>query len=283
MKCAKISICVIGLVGAVFTAAPAFAAGNTLEVLGKCLEVPDWNVANGTGVDIWDCNGGSNQDWILALDGTIRPAFNTNVCLDLPDWETADGTTIDIWDCNGGSNQQWALSQSNGTLIGFGNKCVDNPDYDTNNGTVFDYWDCNGGSNQYFSLGAPPSVTFAMGGQGPVEAYQENSMAIIGTASVTSGSITVSPNGTWSTSGGKLDIDYNSVGTDSFHSTVSCSIPGLYVTWYCQPGQNLVQDPTCSLGGGSGIEADLAANWTGIVAAFQSSSTVNCNVSSTLE
>jgi hypothetical protein len=282
MKFGKIVISVIGLAGSVFTAAPAFAAGNTLEVLGKCLEVPDWNVTNGTGIDIWDCNGGSNQDWILALDGTIRPAFNTSKCLDLPDWNTADGTTIDIWDCNGGTNQRWTL-ESNGSLTGYGNKCVDNPDYETNNGTVFDYWDCNGGTNQFFSFGTPPSLTFSMSGEGGIQYNTGDGWATIGDARVTSGSITVSPNGNWSTSGGHLDIGYDSVGTDSFHTTVSCSIPGFSVSWYCQPGQNLIQDPTCTLGGGSGTDSDLAAEWTSIVAAYQSSSTINCNVSCTME
>ena len=117
-----------------------------LQIEGKCLDDPNWAVANGTPVDIWDCNGGSNQAWVLGADGTIRPSFDSNVCLELPDWQTADGTKLDLWSCNGGSNQKWTVA--NGTIVGYGGKCIDNPGWNTNNGTDFDYWSCNGGTNQ---------------------------------------------------------------------------------------------------------------------------------------
>jgi len=130
---------------------------GTLVNQGKCFDVPNWNVANGTRIDIWDCNGGTNQNWVLGSDGTIRPAFNTNKCLDLPDWQTANGTFVDIWDCNGGTNQQWTLG-TDSTLRGYGGDCIDNPDWQTGNGTDFDYWTCNGGSNQTFVLTSPPPV-----------------------------------------------------------------------------------------------------------------------------
>jgi hypothetical protein len=113
------------------------------------LDDPDWAVANGTPVDIWACNGGSNQAWVLGADGTIRPSFDTNVCLELPDWQTANGTKLDLWTCNGGTNQQWSIG-AKGELVGYGGKCVDNPDWQTANGTGFDYWTCNGGTNQQF-------------------------------------------------------------------------------------------------------------------------------------
>ncbi|MGD0069856.1 MAG: RICIN domain-containing protein, partial [Streptosporangiaceae bacterium] len=30
---------------------------------GKCLDDPGFNTANGTQLDLWTCNGGSNQQW----------------------------------------------------------------------------------------------------------------------------------------------------------------------------------------------------------------------------
>ncbi len=133
----------------------AGATDVSLQVLGKCLDVPAFNDTNGTDVQIYDCNGGTNQQWEFWSDGTVRPTFNTNKCLDLPGWETADGTPIQIYDCHGGTNQQWTLS-SGGILQGYGGKCVDDPGFSTSNGTDLQYYDCNGGFNQVFTL-APPA------------------------------------------------------------------------------------------------------------------------------
>jgi hypothetical protein len=133
----------------------AGATDVSLQVLGKCLDVPGFNDTNGTDVQIYDCNGGTNQQWELWADGTVRPTFNTNKCLDLPGWETADGTPIQIYDCHGSSNQQWTLS-STGILQGYGGKCVDDPGFSTSNGTNLQYYDCNGGFSQVFTL-APPA------------------------------------------------------------------------------------------------------------------------------
>jgi hypothetical protein len=137
-------------------AATASAADPALYILGKCVDVPSASTTNGTGIQIYDCNGGANQEWEFRSDGTVRPNYDTNKCLDLPGWETADHTPIQIYDCNGGSNQQWAL-ESDGTLRGYGGKCVDDPSASTSDGTFFQYYDCNGGSNQHFTLA--PAVT----------------------------------------------------------------------------------------------------------------------------
>ncbi len=143
------------------TEALTYPWDQSLYVLGKCFDVPGFNDTNGTNVQIYDCNGGMNQQWEFWYDGTIRPTFNTNKCLDLPGWETDNGTPIQIYDCHGGSNQQWTLayatSSAQGGLRGFGNKCVDVPGYDTTNGTNLQYYDCNNGGSQKI-LREPPAV-----------------------------------------------------------------------------------------------------------------------------
>lgn len=129
---------------------------QAIYILGKCVDVPAWNDTNGTAVELYDCNGGSNQQWQFWSDGTLRPTFNTNKCLDLPGGQTDNGTPIQIYDCNGGSNQQWSLSAF-GSLHGLGGKCVDVPGFDSSDGTTLQYYDCNGGSNQNF-MRAPPAA-----------------------------------------------------------------------------------------------------------------------------
>jgi hypothetical protein len=118
-----------------------------IQVLSKCMDVPDWNTAPGTPVNIWDCNGGSNQQFNLNSDGTITPSFALDMCLELANGQTADGTGLQISPCNGATYQRWTR-YGDGTIHGLDGKCLDNPDWQTANGTQFDYWDCNGGSNQ---------------------------------------------------------------------------------------------------------------------------------------
>jgi poly(3-hydroxybutyrate) depolymerase len=79
--------------------------GATLQVLGKCLDVPA-NAGAGTRVRIWDCNGGANQQWNLTGNGTISNA-QSGLCLDVSGAGTANGTAVAVWSCHTGANQRW--------------------------------------------------------------------------------------------------------------------------------------------------------------------------------
>ena len=80
---------------------------GTLQVYGKCMDITGANYGNGTGIELWTCNGGANQQW-QATNGTlVNPA--SGKCLDDPSSNTANGTQLDLWTCNGGTNQQWTV------------------------------------------------------------------------------------------------------------------------------------------------------------------------------
>ncbi|MGH8653362.1 MAG: ricin-type beta-trefoil lectin domain protein [Gammaproteobacteria bacterium] len=82
---------------------------NAALVVGlgdKCMDVAGGNTANSTPVVIFQCNGGSNQQWNV-VDGQIIGIGNK--CLDIPGSNTADGTQLTIFTCNGGSNQRWVV------------------------------------------------------------------------------------------------------------------------------------------------------------------------------
>ncbi|MFC6085896.1 ricin-type beta-trefoil lectin domain protein, partial [Sphaerisporangium aureirubrum] len=64
--------------------------------------------ANGTQVIIWDCNGGTNQQWNVNSNGTIT-GVQSGRCLDANAAGTANGTKLILWSCNGQANQQWSL------------------------------------------------------------------------------------------------------------------------------------------------------------------------------
>ena len=81
-------------------------SGQTLQVLGKCLDAPSTAVA-GTRVQIWDCNGGTNQQWTFSGNGTIGSVRFPALCLDVNGAGTANGTAVILWTCHGGANQRW--------------------------------------------------------------------------------------------------------------------------------------------------------------------------------
>jgi hypothetical protein len=130
------------------------SGGGTTGVLrgvgsNRCLDVPGLATANGTLLQIWDCNGGTNQQWTSLSNGELQ--VYGNQCLDVPGFATTPGTRVQIWTCNGGSNQQWTLN-SNGTVVGVGSGlCLDVTGAGTANGTAVGIWTCNGGSNQQWA------------------------------------------------------------------------------------------------------------------------------------
>jgi hypothetical protein len=115
----------------------------------RCLDVPNNATANGTQVEIWDCNSGSNQSWTLTSARELQ--VYGNKCLDVAGAATTAGAAVQIYDCNGGTNQQWNLN-SNGTITGVGSGlCLDVVGNATTNGALIDIWTCAGGTNQQWT------------------------------------------------------------------------------------------------------------------------------------
>ncbi|HEY1179776.1 MAG TPA: PQQ-dependent sugar dehydrogenase [Phytomonospora sp.] len=82
--------------------------GQTLKALGKCMDVAGGGTANGTKVQLWTCNGTGAQNWLPQADGTLRNP-QSGRCLDVPGGSTANGTQLAIWDCTGNANQKWSM------------------------------------------------------------------------------------------------------------------------------------------------------------------------------
>ena len=84
------------------------SGGTTAQELvgnqsGKCLDVPNVSTANGTQLEIWTCNAGSNQEYTLTPSGEIT--VYGDKCLEAYN----QGKTAGIYTCNGGANQRWTL------------------------------------------------------------------------------------------------------------------------------------------------------------------------------
>src|SRR5262249_30129841 len=133
-------------------AATATAAGPiTSGIPGKCVDVRAANPANGTPVQLWDCNGTNAQQWTVVTDGSLHALGK---CLDVTYSGTANGTPVQLWDCNGTGAQVW-WPQTNGTLVNpQSGRCLGDPGGNTANGTQLVIWDCIAATNQQWHL--PP-------------------------------------------------------------------------------------------------------------------------------
>ena len=116
------------------------------QASGRCADVPFNSQTNRTRVELFDCNGGANQQWTSTTSKQLT-VYGTK-CLDVDGGGSADGTAVTIFDCTGGANQQWTVNPD-GTVVGAGSgKCLDAVGAATANGTQLQIWPCNGGANQ---------------------------------------------------------------------------------------------------------------------------------------
>jgi beta-glucanase (GH16 family) len=82
--------------------------GRITGVGGKCVDVAGANPANGTAVQLYDCNGSGAQKWTYTAGrDLVNP--QANKCLDATGGSSANGTRLQIWDCAGGANQKWTV------------------------------------------------------------------------------------------------------------------------------------------------------------------------------
>ncbi|MFE2599364.1 family 16 glycosylhydrolase [Streptomyces sp. NPDC057617] len=124
-------------------------AGTITGLGGKCVDVAGANPANGTPVQLYDCNGSAAQQWTVGSDGSLRALGK---CLDVKDNSVADGAQLQLWDCAGTGNQQWALPAARDVVNIQANKCMDVTGNSSANGTRLQIWTCTGTANQKWTV-----------------------------------------------------------------------------------------------------------------------------------
>ncbi|GHJ41374.1 ricin-type beta-trefoil lectin domain protein [Streptomyces sp. TS71-3] len=124
--------------------------GGTIKGLGgKCVDVAGASAANGTPVQLYDCNGTAAQQWSVNGD-TLR---SLGKCLDVVGSSTADGAKVQLWDCTGGGNQRWTVNASTHDIVNLqANKCLDVTDNNSANSTRLQIWTCTGAANQKWTM-----------------------------------------------------------------------------------------------------------------------------------
>ncbi|MFJ8331803.1 lectin [Streptomyces sp. NPDC094437] len=146
----------LALTASHFTASPpttptAAVAGTVTGLDGRCLDVAGANPADGTAVQLYDCNGTTAQQWTVGTDGTLRALGK---CLDVTDFSVADGAKAQLWTCAGTPNQQWTVTAAQDIVNPAADKCLDVTDNASVNGARAQLWTCGGTANQKWTAPA---------------------------------------------------------------------------------------------------------------------------------
>ncbi|BCJ54335.1 endo-1,3-beta-glucanase [Actinoplanes sp. NBRC 14428] len=121
--------------------------GNSLKsnFSGRCIDIPGANPADGSRLQMWDCNGSDAQKWTPQADGTLRAMGK---CMDPAGGALGNNTPIQLVTCNGNPVQRFTLSAAGDLVNVSANRCVDIKDWNSANGAALVLYDCHGGSNQ---------------------------------------------------------------------------------------------------------------------------------------
>jgi cellulose 1,4-beta-cellobiosidase len=116
---------------------------------GKCVDVNAASSANGTAVQLYDCNGTAAQQWTVGTGNTLQALGK---CMDVTAAGTANGTTVQLYDCNGSAAQQWVPGASSSLRNPVSGRCLDATGNSSANGTRLQIWDCGASANQSWTL-----------------------------------------------------------------------------------------------------------------------------------
>ncbi|MFD7324727.1 ricin-type beta-trefoil lectin domain protein [Streptomyces sp. NPDC059875] len=124
--------------------------GTLVGLDGKCLDVAGGSSADGTPVQLWDCNGSAAQRWTIRSDGSVQALGK---CLDVSAGATTDGAKVQLYTCNGSGAQHWRHESTSADLVNIpADKCLDASDNTSTNGTRAQIWSCTGAANQKWRL-----------------------------------------------------------------------------------------------------------------------------------
>jgi len=139
---------------------------------GLCLEVAGGSTADGGNVQLWACNGGTNQQFRFE---SVASGFyqirniRSNKCVDVWAHSTAAGANIAQFTCTGANNQQFSVPDvRSGSVVRvvsrLSGQALDGFNFGTTNGTNIVQWPVTGADNQHFVMTRIGSGTSTGGG-----------------------------------------------------------------------------------------------------------------------
>jgi len=123
--------------------------GQITGIGGKCVDVAGAATANGTPIQLFDCNASAAQAWSVAADGSLQALGK---CMDIVAGGTTNGTQVQLFDCNGSGAQNWSVTSAHDLVNPASGRCLDATGVSSANGTRLQIWDCSGGSNQKWTV-----------------------------------------------------------------------------------------------------------------------------------
>ena len=82
-----------------------------IKINGRCLDLPNGSLANGTVPQLWDCNNSMAQKFYFNTDKTtISPVGHEDKCLDMHDIK--EGNNVQLWDCNNTDAQKFIYNKN---------------------------------------------------------------------------------------------------------------------------------------------------------------------------
>jgi ricin-type beta-trefoil lectin protein/cellulase (glycosyl hydrolase family 5) len=112
---------------------------------GRCLDVPGFSTADGTQLDLWDCNGGGNQSWNHTAG---QLTIYGNKCLQIA---ATEGPAL-IGPCTGAATEHWAVN-ADGTITSAANSGLCLAAAGDGNGAAVSSAACDGSARQEWQIG----------------------------------------------------------------------------------------------------------------------------------
>jgi GH25 family lysozyme M1 (1,4-beta-N-acetylmuramidase) len=183
------------------SAAAGGVAGPVRQVggSGRCLNDPQASTKNGTLVNLWGCDGRTNQKWTVAQDGTIRVLGK---CLDVAGESKANGAKLQLWSCAPGDGaQQWQAGTDGELVNPQSGKCLYVPAANAANGTRPVLWTCANVTTQSNEHWNRPAASVLSGEPGKCLATSGAAAALAGCANVAAQHWTAGSDGTFRAGG----------------------------------------------------------------------------------
>ena len=122
-----------------------------------CLDDTNNSVSAGNPVQLMECTGNLQENWVVEAGGTIQ--IDGNYCLDSANPSQTGSVLVVLNPCSGAASQHWTvgtnyeLVNTGATSVNRGTPyCLDDPASNSANHTQLEIYSCNGGNNQAWRL-----------------------------------------------------------------------------------------------------------------------------------
>jgi hypothetical protein len=125
----------------------------------RCLDDFQNKQADGSVVDVWNCNGSSAQQWVYSAASKYLQVHGK--CLDVKGGGKSDGTVTILYACHNGDNQKWNWNATQKTFTNVhSGTCLNVPGPraagagDPYNGLQLQIWRCDGRTSEQWNPNA---------------------------------------------------------------------------------------------------------------------------------